>query len=82
MQCEYCKEEVLPGEGNPNIKTSLRYTMHHECLFRCVAGSVAHIRHECGCYVKGSDESDPPGMTLREGAKAALEEWRKVHPDE
>jgi hypothetical protein len=78
--CLYCGEEVLPDEGNPNIKTDLRYKMHAECLFRSVAGSVAHIQKRCSCYVEGSSESDDPGLTLRQGASAALEEWRKLYP--
>ena len=79
QMCLYCSEEVLPGEGNPNLETDLKYKMHAECLFRSVAGSVAHIRRQCSCYVQGSSESDPPGLTLREGSKAALEEWKKVY---
>jgi hypothetical protein len=79
QMCLYCGEEVFPGEGSSRVVTSLKDEMHAECLFRSVAGSVAHIQKRCSCYVKGSSESDDPGLTLRQGAKASLEEWRKVH---
>jgi hypothetical protein len=46
--------------------------MHVECLLRLTIGSVAHIERRCGCYVAGSTESDPPHMTLREAARAAM----------
>jgi hypothetical protein len=47
--------------------------MHVECVYRAVAGSVAHIEQRCSCYVPGSTEGDPPGLTKRQAAKAALE---------
>lgn len=47
--------------------------MHQECAYRAVAGSLGHISRQCGCYVPGSQERDPEGMTVREAAKAAWE---------
>lgn len=67
MNCQYCGEPLEAGE-----------TMgHQECRFRMVGGSVAHIERRCSCYVPGADETDPPGMSLREGARAALRAYRK-----
>jgi hypothetical protein len=67
--CIYCGEPVLKVEESAAGQKNL----HRECVFRAVAGSVAHIQHRCGCYVPGSTEGDPPGMTIRQAAKASLE---------
>jgi hypothetical protein len=45
-------------------------------LFRAVAGSVAHLERRCGCFVAGSTEGDPPGMTKRQAALAAWAYWQ------
>jgi len=39
---------------------------------RLVIGSVAHLERRCCCYVPGSTEDDPPHMTPRQAARAAL----------
>jgi hypothetical protein len=70
--CGWCDEEVLDGERSPS-------SMHHECLFRSVCGSLAHQQRLCSCYVPGSTAGDPEGMTRREAAKAALDYWVE-HP--
>jgi hypothetical protein len=62
--CGYCEE---PLEGGRIIGNT-----HQECAMRTVVGSVAHIEKRCSCYVPGSEEGDPPGMTLREAARAAV----------
>ena len=63
-RCAYCDELLEAGAE-----------MHKECTFRAVAGSVAHIEERCACYVPGSTETDPPGMSKREAAKAAVRAW-------
>ena len=68
--CFYCGEEVLPGEDSGRVGNA---PSHLECSFRAVAGSVAHIERRCSCFIPGSEEGDPPGMTRREAAKAALD---------
>lgn len=69
MKCVYCEEEIGPGERADNIGSDF----HRECLFRSVAGSVAHQMGECSCYRKGSTENDPPMLTMRQAAKLALD---------
>ena len=64
--CMWCEEPILPGEQAP-----VNAPMHVECGVRSVAGSVAHIEGRCGCYVPGSTEGDPPGISAREAAKLA-----------
>jgi hypothetical protein len=70
--CLYCDEPVGPNEQHPNFHQS----MHVECGFRSTVGSVAHVERRCGCYVPGSTENDPPGLTIRQAAKAALEAYQ------
>ena len=75
MICAYCKEPVTASERSPNCANA---PMHEECAFRGIMGSVAHQEHRCGCFVPGSVEGDPPGLTLREAAAAALYAWRRM----
>jgi len=75
--CDYCHEEVLPGEvteGRLNGKPA-----HQECLFRGVAGSAAHILRKCSCF--GGTRHDPPGLTTRQAAKLALDTYRALNGD-
>ena len=75
--CFKCDEPVLPGEAaiEPvNVMGRLR-EWHRECAIRAVVGSVGHLRQRCSCY--GGTEEDPPGMTPREAARAALKEWSR-----
>jgi hypothetical protein len=66
--CVHCDEPVLPGEAHPYHTPPA----HIECVLLAVLGSVAHLQRRCWCYVPGSEEGDPPGMTRREAALAAV----------
>jgi hypothetical protein len=57
-----------------------RIEMHHACGMRLIIGSRAHVARLCSCYVPGSEDSDPPGMTRRQAAEAAFTLWRQLHP--
>jgi len=72
--CTWCDEPVEPGQQHPDFAQPT----HIECGFRAVGGSVAHVEHRCSCYVPGSVEDDPPGLTKREAAKAALRAFARV----
>ncbi len=48
--------------------------LHRECAARSAIGSVGHIERRCSCY--GGDVDDPPGMSKREAAAAALRLFR------
>ncbi len=74
--CDYCKEPLLPTDPVSRVP---QVHLHWECNFRLVAGSVAHQQRRCSCFVDGSEESDPPGMTLREAAWAAMTLWQREH---
>jgi hypothetical protein len=43
---------------------------HYECHARMILGSLGHLKGRCYCF--GGTEEDPPEMTAREAAKAAL----------
>lgn len=66
--CGFCGESV---EGVDESPIEGAQPLHRECGIRLVVGSVAHLERRCSCYVRDSDESDPPWMTLREAARAA-----------
>lgn len=72
--CARCDEPILPGD--PQNGTG-QHLFHAECFFRMVMGCVAHIEGRCSCYVPGSNDHDPEGMTLREAARAAVRAWEK-----
>lgn len=73
MICSHCHEEILVGELAPVRGDSL----HKECMFRCIVGSVGHLQQRCSCY--GLNEADPPGMTPRQAAQAAYKLWLELH---
>lgn len=50
---------------------------HANCHLRQILGSVAHLEKRCSCYVVGSAEGDPEGMTPRQAADAAVETWNR-----
>lgn len=77
MICPDCSEEILPGE--PTMKFNCgKVVMHMDCGLRGVIGSVAHLSKTCSCFVNGSTENDPPGMTKRQAAEAAVKLWRRL----
>ena len=69
LLCGFCGEPIdgpeCPLQGSPQH-------LHQECGIRLVIGSVAHLERRCGCYVAGSEEGDPPHLTLRQAAHAAV----------
>jgi hypothetical protein len=71
--CQWCDEPIEPDECIDRMGIT---RMHHECMFRSVMGSVAHVERRCSCYVDGASETDPPDMSRREAAKASLAAWR------
>jgi hypothetical protein len=73
MNCTWCDEPLDDKSG-----VSVFSAMHRECMFRAVAGSVAHIEGRCGCYVPGSDETDDPALTKHQAAIASMEAWNKL----
>ena len=79
MNCEHCGEPILPTDRVDEDRMEGGRALHFECGARLALGSVAHIEHRCSCYVPDSDEFDPPGMTRRQAAKAALDLYLNRH---
>lgn len=50
---------------------------HLECQLRNIFGSVGHIEGRCSCA--GGDEEDPPGLSRREAARAAVAAFERKH---
>jgi hypothetical protein len=84
MICLHCGEPVLwdePCERIPvmtaegdAIRAHLG-RMHRNCFLRGLLGGVGHIEGRCSCY--GGTYDDPPEMTKREAADAAVRLWRE-----
>ena len=83
--CAWCDERIDAqdyGYAIPLVRpidAVMTQYRHHECFARCILGSVAHQNRRCSCFVPGSEEEDPPGMTRREAARAALKLWSERH---
>jgi hypothetical protein len=80
--CFRCEEPILPGEeAAQNVHffnadgTVTESAWHHECALRSIIGSVGHLRGTCSC--NGGTEEDPPEMSRREAARAAVAEWER-----
>lgn len=71
--CQRCGEVI--EQGDQGVMYSNGPVAHRNCFLRSILGSVAHIEKRCSCYVEGAEEGDPPGLTKREGANAAVAVW-------
>lgn len=74
-KCGRCDELIQLGDKGqiiPHLGKVVKSVPHHrECFLRSIVGSVGHIEKTCSCY-GGDDCGDPPDMTVREAAQAAL----------
>jgi hypothetical protein len=80
LLCQWCDEPVTELElrlGGAEA-TLWGQVTHIECGLRSVVGSVGHQAHRCSCH--GGTEEDPPGMTRREAARAAMTYFQWRHP--
>lgn len=76
VPCAHCQEPIIAGDSGWILGN---YVFHHDCHMRGIVGSVAHQEKRCSCYVPGSTEDDPPGMTRRRAAQAAVALWQSSH---
>lgn len=79
--CEWCEEPIEADDAYISPSWPNGPVYHHTCLVRSIVGSVAHLERRCHCFVRGSVEDDPPGMTRRQGARKAAELWKRMHPE-
>lgn len=75
MVCFRCAEWIAPTDlGVVQSLVSMEgpacIAYHYECHARMLLGSLGHQQGRCSCF--GGHEEDPPDMTVREAAKAAL----------
>jgi len=79
--CPHCGEKLEDGSvllphaaDGPTVEL---YGWHWECVLRNLIGGLNHLRGVCTCC-GGSEPPDPPDMTLREAARAAVAEYQWV----
>lgn len=72
--CVFCGETII--EGDQGVVNS-NLTWHIECHLRQVIGGLNHIRRTCHCY-GGTDDPDPPNVSLRKAARLAVVEWEAL----
>jgi hypothetical protein len=75
--CAHCTEAILESEERMQFNNG-QVWMHRNCGLRGILGSLAHVQGRCSCYVAGSTAGDPEGMTPRQAADAAVEEWKRL----
>lgn len=73
-QCIWCREGYEPDDCG--VRYANGPTSHYECFFRQTIGGVNHILGKCWCC-GGQEDPDPPGMSVREAAKAAVRLWEQ-----
>jgi hypothetical protein len=83
--CLRCEEPIAPGDSGytmPYVAEGgvAERALHRECFLRGVVGSVGHQQRRCSCY--GGTLEDPPGLTRREAAAAAVRLYASKLRDE
>ncbi len=74
-KCIQCQEPIADSDSGllmPFLSEAgpREVAEHRECFLRGVVGSVGHQLGRCSCF--GGTEDDPPGMTKRAAARAAV----------
>lgn len=78
--CFRCHEPVLTGGEWTTYfdgKVGRLVALHRECATRSLIGGLNHLMGRCTCC-GGTAPPDPPEMTKREAAIAAVNYW-KIH---
>jgi hypothetical protein len=77
LACLWC-DEAVHDDGLDHTVLANGLPIHHECLTRMTAGSVAHQAKRCRCF-GGRDSEELHGLTVRERAflAAALFNFRQ-----
>lgn len=75
MQCLYCDEPIRMGDELARFPIGTQDGVriaHIECAYRAVAGGVNHLKGLCTCC-GGTQPPDPPELSRRDAARAALD---------
>jgi hypothetical protein len=82
--CAHCDEEIT---GRPEMIPHIdgdglteRY-YHRACRQRLIIGGLNHLLGRCTCC-GGAEPPDPPEMTRRQAAIAAVNAWHEGQVDE
>lgn len=67
--CFWCDEAIEPWASGVVMSC---FTAHLECFLRQGMGSVGHQLGLCSCSGGPGILDDPPGLTIREAARAAV----------
>lgn len=78
MICAHCDEEITDDEFRL-VKHMDKFGVvelpnHVNCITRSAIGGINHLKGICTCC-GGSEPPDPPEMTKREAANAAVRYW-------
>lgn len=74
QRCRYCDEPILAGE---RVDRERIEPVHFECGARAILGGLNHMKGTCSCC-GGPDDPDPPGLTVRQAARAAYRYWASL----
>lgn len=74
LLCEHCEEPILKGE----LSAVENVPLHGACAFRLTVGGANHIMKRCPCYLK-HEPPDPPGLSKRGAADAAVAAWHVMN---
>lgn len=82
--CAWCAEAFLATDSglllgyiDTDVSPAPReLAYHYLCHLRMIVGGLNHLRGLCTCC-GGTLDPDPEGMTRREAACAAIEEWNR-----
>lgn len=77
--CPHCGEPLMAGDDLVQMGDAL---VHRECAVRMIVGGVNHQAGTCSCC-GGDRQPDPPNLTTREAAIAALayfRRWDRANP--
>ena len=68
--CLHCQEGLTAADAGVVVGPLVA---HEACFVRGLAGSVGHQCGLCHCPGRAGVMEDPPGMTTREAAQAAMQ---------
>lgn len=78
LHCTFCGEPFDDPRDFRVIMAGGTQAAHQACCLRSIIGGVNHLRGTCTCC-GGDDPPDPPGITMRQAARLALDEYWKAH---
>lgn len=72
QNCVWCNEKI--EKDDLGFMRTFGQVVHLECDVRAIIGGVNHQKGACTCC-GGTEEPDPPNLTVRQTAKMAMDYW-------